>query len=436
MPNSKIPYENVVRQYMKDESHYVTSISTMADRKAVTSREDIYDENGVKLVAKGISINSSLREYLLKYKLFKPIDHDLILEQAVTPDSLAKEANQLLESQAYLRQLASGCVNPQAMHDGLAWISLPPQMAFKLTVVKEERPQLFRHLLLVSLIAHYLAINLQMDEKNVARLLAAALFHDLGELYTDPAILDPGHVISDQERRYVYVHPITGYLIASGVSEVEPVICHAILQHQERLDGSGYPCRLRGDQIGKFARILGVADVCASILDKHSNMERLGALLQLNWKKYDTQLLSLLQKGIVGHAILAAPDYSDNLTQLKAVAHLLELWGEFCVSFERSIKGELPQEIRFIFERMVVLRTMLLEFGFDPDGLENLIAIARTDTKVAAELVSVLDEIRWQFANLDHEIQRHLEEVAPVLSKDNKIVFDYWVSKLHLYQKV
>ncbi len=426
-------YDELARQPLTDEPYYIAAVTALADHTEVISGQDIFAENGVKLVAKGTVLGSGVRERLLNHKLLKPIDQDLLLSHGVTPQSLAQDADRMITSEPFLLHLANSSGSPLAMRRGIETLSLPPQMAFKLTVAKDERPQLFHHLLLVAVIAHYLALRLAMSVQDTARLLAAALFHDLGELHTDPALLDPTHQISDQERRYVYVHPIIGYLIARDVEGVAPDVATAILQHQERLDGSGYPYGLRAAQVGLFARIIAIADVCASVLARQGNAGQLGTVMRLNRQKYDVQLLSLLQEGLHDQAVSSAQADSGAMPRLKAVATLLERWGAFRASLADNSVSDPPQDLKFIFERMVILRSRLLEFGFDPDSLDILVDLAGADAMVAAELTAILREVHWQFADLDHEIRRNHAALAAVLSADRLGFLDGWINDLHSY---
>lgn len=437
MPNtSDVSCARLARQSLEDGAHYVTSVTAMADRKEVVAGEDVLATNGIKLVAQGAALNSGLRERLLKHKLMHPIDRKLIVSAGITPESLATQAAHLIQESPALSRLAARSGDALAMRHGLARIPLPPQMAFKLTVAREERPELFRNLLVVALISHYLALRLALTEAETSNLLTAALLHDLGELYVDPALLAPHHVVSDQERRHIYVHPIIGYLIACKVGGIAPAVSAAVLQHHERLDGSGYPYGLHAEQIGAFARILGIADVCASILARQGNMERLGSMIRLNRMKYAPTLLDLLQEGLVSNTVSSAPADFNAMPQLKSIASLLDRWRQFRAAVVNTNHGDPPHELKFLFERMVTVRSVLLELGFDPDSLELLVDLARTDSEMAAELMSIVDEVRWQFAEIAREIDRHEKPIAPSLMANELGILEEWIKELQLYVQI
>lgn len=427
---STTPYDDLAKQCIEDAPHYTTAVTAMADRTEVLATADILANNGTKLVAQGTLLNSGLREGLLKHKLLKPIDEYLSVRDGVTPESLARDANNLLAGNASLCQLSKHSLDPLAMRHGLARLALPPLMAFKLTVARTERPVLYAHLLTVALFANYFALRLELPERDTSMLLAAALYHDLGELHTDPAMLDPKHKISELERRFIYVHPITSYLIAQGAGDVPSAVLAAILQHHERLDGSGYPNGLPAEKITRFARILGISDVAASITSRSQDAGRFAALIRLNRNKYDARLLSILQQGLAGAGDDPAAPATDIVAQLQAMAALLDGWDRLKASFTAGNHADPPAVVQFLFDRMFALRSHVLEFGFDPDSLAVLVELAQTDNAVAAELVTVMEELHWQLADLAHEVERRRASVVAALAAERWEELEGWLADL------
>jgi len=426
-------YEDSARQSLENDPHYLTKVIEMADRKKVVSSEDIFSARGVKLVSKNVVISSKLREDLLKHKLLKPIDQSLVIGDRVTPESLAREVALLINGDANLQRLAARSGDALAMHQAFAQVPLSSQIAFKLTVAKEQQPNLFHHLLLVALISNFLAVRVGLSEQDTIKVLSAALFHDLGELHTDPMLLNPEHRITEAERRYIYVHPITGYLIVREAAGVDIAVATAVLQHQERLDGSGYPYGLSGDKIGIFARIIGVADVCASIFARFGTNDRLSAFLRLNQLKYDPKLLALLHDGFTSQPNSAAVGGISVLPRLRAAAQLLEQWEEFRALMTSPNDGNPPDKLQFLIERMVSIRSMLVQFGFDPDSLESLVMLAAEEPDVANELDVALDELHWQFTELERETTRNRENILETLSTYENRFLDAWIENLRDY---
>lgn len=434
MPTSADPrYENLAHQAMEDGSHYMRTVAAMADRTEITAAADIYASDGRQLATKGTRIDADLGRHLLKHKLLKPAGLSFEAPGNFMPEYLARRTARLIEEDPWLGQLAERSGDPLALRHGPSRLRLTPQLAFMLTVAREQRPQLFQHLLVVALIAHYLAVCRGFSERDTAGLLITALCHDLGELHTDPALLDPQHQINDDERRYIYVHPITGYLIAREMAPGDAAVALGVLQHQERLDGSGYPYGLNAGAIGSFARIIGVADVCASILARFGDSRRLDTLMRLNQQKYDAALLALLQDGFRRQAAPPGISVAPPLTHLVAAARLLEQWETFRAALLRAGDKRPGAEMAFLFERMANLRSVLLQFGFDPDNQRLLMSLAAEDAQVAAELNAALDEVRWQFSDLEREITRRQETLAPLLPDAESALLNGWIAELRTY---
>jgi response regulator RpfG family c-di-GMP phosphodiesterase len=96
-------------------------------------------------------------------------------------------------------------------------------------------------------------------EEEIALRVAAAL-HDVGMLAVSETILAKPGPLSEEEWRSIERHPSVGANIIEGIGKW-PAAIQLVLYHHERMDGSGYPHHLKGDQIPFLARIIAVADV-------------------------------------------------------------------------------------------------------------------------------------------------------------------------------
>ena len=101
--------------------------------------------------------------------------------------------------------------------------------------------------------------KLGLQEDRLEGLFIAALVHDIGKVSIPVEILAKPGRLNALERAYIEAHPDTGYQLLQSVPFGWPV-AEMVRQHHERLDGSGYPRGLAGDQILLEARIIAVAD--------------------------------------------------------------------------------------------------------------------------------------------------------------------------------
>jgi len=112
----------------------------------------------------------------------------------------------------------------------------------------------------VSKLSCAIAQDLGMSEFQVEGLRVAGDIHDIGKIYVPAEILSKPGQITAIEYGIIKTHPQVGFDILKTIKFPWPV-AQIVLQHHERLDGSGYPMGLTSDQIVKEARILTVADI-------------------------------------------------------------------------------------------------------------------------------------------------------------------------------
>jgi PAS domain S-box-containing protein/putative nucleotidyltransferase with HDIG domain len=109
------------------------------------------------------------------------------------------------------------------------------------------------------------AIAKEIGLKNIKEILWASFLHDIGKISVPSEILVMPRKLNPIEFEVIKTHPITGYSIVKIIPNFERV-AEIILQHHERIDGTGYPKGLKGEEILKEARIIGVSDVVEAML--------------------------------------------------------------------------------------------------------------------------------------------------------------------------
>jgi putative nucleotidyltransferase with HDIG domain len=112
----------------------------------------------------------------------------------------------------------------------------------------------------VSALACGIARELGQTEEDIEIIRIAGLLHDVGKISVPSEILSKPGRLSEAEMTIVRTHVQVGYDLLKQI-EFAPPIALVALQHHERMNGSGYPNGLKGDQIIPEAQIMGVADV-------------------------------------------------------------------------------------------------------------------------------------------------------------------------------
>ncbi|MDE2585406.1 MAG: GAF domain-containing protein, partial [Betaproteobacteria bacterium] len=127
------------------------------------------------------------------------------------------------------------------------------------TALEMRDPYTAGHQRHVAALAMAIARELELTEEEIHGIRLAALVHDIGKIKVPAEVLaKPGH-LSDLEYRLIQTHVEAGHEILKGIDFPWP-IANIVLQHHERLDGSGYPGGLKGDEILLAAKIMAVAD--------------------------------------------------------------------------------------------------------------------------------------------------------------------------------
>jgi PAS domain S-box-containing protein len=116
----------------------------------------------------------------------------------------------------------------------------------------------------VAELAKWIAMEMALPPDQVDGIQMAGLVHDLGKISVPAEILSRPRELSTHEYALIKIHPQTGYDILKNVDFPWP-IAEIVYQHHERLDGSGYPRGLKGEEVRLEARILAVADVVEAI---------------------------------------------------------------------------------------------------------------------------------------------------------------------------
>lgn len=386
--------------------HYVRSVTETGEKQEVVAHEDIYAANGMKLLAKGARIDRSKWEKLADHKLKVPLDLVLTASNAMDAVALAAEADRLCATDPLLTTLANRSGDPLSFKFTLGRLALPHAVSFRLTVMQADRTEIFQHCLRTAIIAHYIGIHLKLGETQKDDLLFAALCHDLGEMHTNPELLASGQRIDGEERRFIHVHPITGYVVLQELKAGSPEAQQAVLQHHERMDGSGYPHGLAGGKIGILARVIAVAETL-EVVARRFDLARLDVILRLNQRRLDAEVVTalrvLLQPELQAASHVAQE--SDAAHRLVRLSAILRRWDEVSPRIETE-PAHAP--LRFLKDRMSMLYSLTLQAGIYPDSAAVL-DLAGSESDVLDELLATLGEIDRLLDEFAFEIERRTE---------------------------
>lgn len=132
-----------------------------------------------------------------------------------------------------------------------------------------------------------IAAKMGMNGQQLEGLRVASFMHDIGKIAIPAEILSKPGRLSENEFNLIKEHPKIAYEVLKDIDFPWPV-AEIVLQHHERIDGSGYPRHLKGDEIMMEARILATADVVEAMSSHRPYRAALGvdaALAEINSKK-------------------------------------------------------------------------------------------------------------------------------------------------------
>lgn len=149
------------------------------------------------------------------------------------------------------------------------------------------------HSLRVGRYASGIAEALGMDHNAIAGLRAAGYLHDIGKVAVDKYLFGKPTALDDREFAEMAEHTTAGHEIVNGVHFPWPKIPDVVRWHHERLDGSGYPDHLRGDELDQNVRVIAVADTFDAMTSERpyrrplSLGEALTEIIKLTPTKFD-----------------------------------------------------------------------------------------------------------------------------------------------------
>jgi putative nucleotidyltransferase with HDIG domain len=143
-------------------------------------------------------------------------------------------------------------------------------IAYIITEIVEIRdPYLIGRHQRVSKLATAIAQEMKLPRDKIEGVRFASLVHDIGKVNLPTEIVSKPNKLSEVEFNFIKNHPKIGYNILKKVDFLWP-IAEIVFQHQEKIDGSGYPRGLKGAEILIEAKILGVANIIEAMSSSRS----------------------------------------------------------------------------------------------------------------------------------------------------------------------
>ncbi|MBS1208823.1 MAG: hypothetical protein H6R19_1221 [Proteobacteria bacterium] len=391
--------------------HFMEALVDLSEHHEIEVSEDIYAHNGTKLLARGSRVDAKLYERVINHKLRRPIETTLVSSRAFSTKDLCSEAEKLLDEIPLLRSFCNwsmGRVTPLGM---LERVKISPQAGTLLAVAESRNAKSRAHLALVALIAAGLAHSSRYkDPQMLGDIIAASVFHDIGEIYVDPDFFASSAEITPLQWQSFAAHPIIGAALVREVVGLDATCQTAILQHHERIDGIGYPRGVTGSAMSPAANVLAIAEVVSSMRGRGCPLHRIDIALKIVPHEFDPAIIRLAhdfldeQWGRFEEPYDPASDTTTVDIQKIAdrIEKALELRHEWHVMHPFSPSAQ--EAIDAAFERFMCVRRAFTSTGID--GLEELLPVLGGVElrEVGMESSCVLDEVLWRLTRLSRDL--------------------------------
>jgi HD-GYP domain-containing protein (c-di-GMP phosphodiesterase class II) len=391
--------------------HFLQAVVDLSTTQEIALSEDIYNEKGVKLLAAGASVSAEAYGKIIGHKLVKPFEVCIGANNPPSGAMLARIAEEVFDELPLLACICNGSqgrVTPVGM---LTACNLSAVAGTLLAVSFARNESAARHAVTTALIAMGIANAYRYgDSQLMSAMCLGGLFHDVGELYIDPAVLRIGKLTPSEWVSYAS-HPIIGAALAREVCGFDVMTQRAILEHHEYADGFGYPRTLRGQAISTAGRVLSLAEVLSALVQKPAAFSRIDIALKIMPGEHEPELVSLVNdllrgdRGSVREKIEAPQDdvHANVHSVLLCIADVLAVYDELmssatpATSAAKTILAEVFDrfaEVQKAFASTGVGGLSMLDGKLDSDELE--------ESRFEAQCV--FNEIGWRLQKLSREL--------------------------------
>jgi len=390
---------------------FVRAVAELGARREVRTSQPIYNAQGIKLLEGGVTVDQSLYERLVSHRLSLPLDECIDPGPGVEAASLEAAARAAVARWPFFARVAPEGAAGKAVVDAVASVRLTRPVALHLTLARETRPALFDHSILMALLCAHLVRESGGAKVDVREAAAAGLLHDLGMLHIAPDVLDSEERLSGDELRPVYVHPLTSSMLVDRFPEYSKDIVRAIVEHHERLDGSGYPRGLAADALSPLGRVVALAEVVTAMFDGSRRLpeQRVSLLLRINARRYDAVHVANVHRLLataVAESDAEGIDAEALIVRLLTLTDVLALWRASSEALGRSLDGAHGALVASVDAQNATLQRMLYDAGVTREQLAAIAGDVGNDPALRVELWAIAEELLWQLHAAANQLKR------------------------------
>ncbi len=232
--------------------------------------QEVWDDNGTQWLSEGTTYKTSYLDKLVsldvEYIYIKEGEtaDNFIIKRDFNPEILRGKSKEVIDRQL-LRFKKNGSINVYKFEKLVFDITSEMMQSNKIIEniynMKSYDNYTYEHSLNVTVIAIMISKQMELSKYDIYENAMGCILHDLGKVEISQKILSKPATLTRDEFNEIKKHSINGYNIVKDNRHLSKEIKEIILTHHEKLDGSGYPLGISGDQISLGSRVCSIADV-------------------------------------------------------------------------------------------------------------------------------------------------------------------------------
>jgi len=390
---------------------FVNAVAELGAKRPVKTSQAIYNTQGTKLLEGGVTIDQTLYDKLFSHRLSLPLDECIDPGPDTEGASLAAAARTATSRWPFFARVAPAGDAGKALLDAIASVRLPKPVALHLTLARETRRALFDHSILMALLCAHLVREAGGARAAMCDAAAAGLLHDLGMLHIAADLLDSDERLSGDELKPVWAHPLTSSMLVDRFPDYPKEVVRAIVEHHERLDGSGYPRGLAGETVSPLGRVLALAEVVTAMFDGERRLpeQRVSLLLRINPRRYDAVHVAAVHRLLASAAPPGDADDIDAGTlvgRLQQLTDVLVLWRSTSDAISAGLPAAQAALVRSVDAQNATLQRMLYDAGVTREQLAAIAGDVGGDAGLRIELWAIAEELLWQLHAAANQLKR------------------------------
>jgi len=222
-------------------------------------------ETGISEHESEAQVDAELQEMAVSVRDVAPVSTAVELERAAQICLQSKRAVISMFEEARMGKAVDTGGAQKLVEEITDSVSRNPGALISLARLKTADDYTYMHSVAVCAMMVALAKQLGLDERETRLAGIAGLMHDLGKAAMPMDVLNKPGKLTDAEFAIIKTHPEEGYRLLQTGTDVDPMVLDVCLHHHEKIDGSGYPKGLKGDEISLYAKMGAVCDVYDAI---------------------------------------------------------------------------------------------------------------------------------------------------------------------------